>query len=85
MSLIAWVVLYFLFGIVSLCAFDLLTKRIRTGLRDATDDTQHKLVLQGSYVTPKQATILFVGAMLLFWPMVFVGIAKDKWTHRRSN
>ncbi len=85
MSPIAWVVLYFLLGVVSLCAFDLTTKRLRTGLQDATDDTQSKLLAHGSYVAPKQATILFFGALLLFWPAVFVGIVKDKLTHWRSD
>jgi len=85
MSLVAWVILYFLFGIVSLCAFDLVTKRIRTGLWVATDDTQSKLLARGDYITPKQATIVLIGAMILFWPMVFIGVAKDKLTRRRSN
>ncbi len=85
MSPITWVILYFLFGIVSLCLLDLTTKRIRTGLQNATDDTQSRLLARGSYVAPKQATVLFVGAMLLFWPMVFVGVVKDRLTHRRGN
>ncbi len=85
MSPVAWVILYFLFGIVSLCLFDLVTKRLRTGLQSATDDTQSKLLSNGSYVAPKQATILFLGAMLLFWPMVFVGVIKDRLVPRRDD
>ncbi|MGR3295878.1 MAG: hypothetical protein ACUZ8A_06590 [Candidatus Bathyanammoxibius sp.] len=81
MSPVAWVVLYFLLGIVSLATFDLVTKRLRTGLQGATDDTQSKLLAHGNYIAPKQATVLFVGVMLLFWPAVFVGIVKDKLTH----
>ena len=85
MSLSTLVILYFLFGIVSLCAFDLVTKRLRTGLQGATGDTCSKLLVNGNYVTPKQATVLFIGALLLFWPIVFVGIVKDKLTHRRGS
>ena len=85
MSPFTLVLLYFLFGIVSLCAFDLVTKRLRTGLQGATGDTWSKLLVNGNYVTPKQATVLFVSAMLLFWPAVFIGTVKDKWTHRRGS
>ncbi len=85
MSLVAWVALYFLFGIVSLCAFDLVTKRIRTGLWVATDDTQSKLLARGDYITPKQATIVLIGAMILFWPAVFVGVVKDRLMHGRGD
>ena len=85
MSLFTVATLYFLVGVMSLCAFDLVTKRIRTGLGNASDDTQSKLLARGDYITPKQATILFVWAMILLWPIVFIGIAKDKLTRRRSN
>lgn len=85
MSPIVWVVLYFLLGIVSLGLLDLVTKRLRTGLQGATDDTQSRLLAHGNYVASKQATILFLGAMLLLWPMVFVGIVKAKLVPRRDN
>lgn len=65
---------YLLLGIVSLVVFDLATKRIRSKFTQATSETQSRLAASGNFVGRNVASILFLGAMWLFWPIVFVGI-----------
>ena len=72
------VIVYLLLGVSLLVIFDLLTRRIRSKFVQATSETQHKLAVSGNYVNSKTAAILFLGATLLFWPMVFIGAITDK-------
>ena len=69
---------YLLLGVALLAIFDLATKRIRTKFTQATSETQSKLATSGNYVGSRLASVLFLGAMWLFWPMVFVGALTDK-------
>lgn len=72
------VVVYLLLGVILLAIFDLATKRIRSKLTQATSETQSKLAMSGNYVGGRLASVLFLGTMWLFWPMVFVGALTDK-------
>jgi len=72
------VIIYLLLGIVSLAIFDLVTKRLSTKFTQATSETQSRLAASGNYVGGKLAFVLFLGATLLFWPMVFIGAITDK-------
>lgn len=72
------VVVYISLGIILLVIFDLATKRIRSKFTQATNETQSRLVVSGSYVGNKLASALFLGAMWLFWPMVFIGALTDR-------
>lgn len=72
------VAMYLLLGIMLLVVFDLATKRIRSKFTQATSETQSKLAASGSYVGSKLASVLFLGAMWLFWPMVFIGALTDR-------
>ena len=85
MGLTGWVISYFFLGIVSLSVFDLLTRRLRDGLKDATAETQSKLLGNGTLVTPRRATVMLLGAVVLFWPMVFTGVLIDYAKHWRTN
>ena len=69
---------YFLFGAVALLLFDVATHRIRSKLCQAASETQHRLAASGNYVGSRTAACLFVVAMWLFWPAVFIGAATDK-------
>lgn len=72
------VIMYLALGIILLAVFDLVTKRIRSKFIQATGETQSRLAASGNYVGGKLASALFLGAMWLFWPMVFVGVLTDK-------
>lgn len=71
-------IIYLLLGVIFLAIFDLATKRIRNKFTRATSETQSKLAASGNYVGGRLASVLFLGAMWLFWPMVFVGALTDK-------
>ena len=78
-TILFWVVIiYILSGGISLFIFDLITKRVRTKFNQAAGETQSKLAASGNYVGGKVALILFLGAMWVFWPAVFVGALTDK-------
>jgi len=55
--------LYLLAGIPILILYDLITKRVRRGFRDAAYDTQSKVS-----VGTKTSIMLTVIALWLFWP-----------------
>ena len=71
-------IIYFSLGAALLTIFDLATKRIRSKFTQATSETQSRLAASGNYVGGKLASVLFLGTMWLFWPMVFVGTLTDK-------
>ena len=68
---------YFVFGAVLLSIFDMMTGRIRPKLAASALETQSRLITSGNYIGSKAATVLFLGIMYLFWPMVFVGALID--------
>ena len=72
------VVIYLALGAVLLAIFDLATKRIRSKFTQATSETQSRLVASGNYVGGRMASVLFLGAMWLLWPMVFIGALTDR-------
>ena len=83
---------YLLAGIAVLVVFDFATKRIRTRLSPAVDETQVKIAGanpflgrgMASYVSRKTAFIAIVIAMWLFWPVVLYGYVESK-LKRRDN
>src|SRR3972149_4860114 len=70
--------IYLLLGLIALGIFDRTTKRIRNKLATAATETQSRLIASGTFVGNRMATILFIGAMWLFWPAVFIGVLTDK-------
>jgi len=77
-SILLGVIIYFLLGSISLFIFDMMTNRIRTKASQAASETQSRLAMSGNYVGIKVAFILFISAMWLFWPAVFIGALTDK-------
>lgn len=77
-SIIVGFIIYLLLGFMLLAVFDLATRRIRSKFAQSTSETQSRLVASGNYVSSKLAFVLFLGAMWLFWPMVFIGAVTDK-------
>ena len=77
-AILLGVIIYLLLGSISLFTFDWITKRIRTKAMQATSETQTRLAASGNYVGGKVAFALFIGAMWLFWPAVFIGALTDK-------
>ena len=77
-TILTGVVVYLLLGIILLAIFDLATQRIRSKFVQATSETQSRMVASGNYVGSRLASILFIGALWLFWPLVFIGALTDK-------
>ena len=75
---LAGVIAYLLLGVILLTAFDAVTGRIRSKFVQATGETQSRLAASGNFVGGKVTAILFIGALWLFWPLVFVGALTDK-------
>jgi hypothetical protein len=69
---------YLTLGAILLLIFDLLTKRIRSKFSCATKETQTRLLASGNYVGGRASSVLFIGALWLFWPAVFIGAITDK-------
>ena len=76
---------YLLLGAGLLILFDAVTKRIRTKLTQAVCETQSRLFTAGNYVGSTVAFFIFLGAMWLFWPMVFIGALTDKTGKREGS
>jgi len=72
------VIVYLALGVIALLVFDLVTRRIRSKFMQATSETQSRLVLSGNYVGSRLASALFLGALWLFWPAVFIGALTDR-------
>ena len=66
-------IIYLGLGVVVLCAFDLMTRRIRQRLFVASVETQDKLLQTGNMIGRRAATALLMGATLVFWPVVIWG------------
>ena len=69
---------YLTLGAVLLIIFDMVTGRIRSKFDRATKETQTRLLASGNYVGGKMSSVLFIGALWLFWPAVFIGAITDK-------
>jgi len=69
LNILAGIGIYLCLGVIVLGILDLATKRIRTRLFSASQDTRDKLITSGSFVSTKEATVLIIGAMWLFWPL----------------
>lgn len=66
-------IVYLLIGTIALGLLDLITKRIRTRLREASYDSQANLERAGAVVGSRTALVLTVGALWLFWPAAIIG------------
>jgi NADH:ubiquinone oxidoreductase subunit 3 (subunit A) len=75
MEEIIWVVLlgYFVLGITALVILDLLTKRVRTRLKDASYDAQSKLAGNMVFVNSKIARAVLIVSLILLWPVAIYG------------
>jgi hypothetical protein len=76
-----WILGYFMLGLFALIMLDLMTYRIRRRVLAASVDAQTKLAASGSYVSPKMAMILLLGAIWVFWPAVIYAAIR----HRGGN
>ena len=77
-SIFTGIGIYLLLGLLALGVFDVATKRIRNKLTNASAETQTRLIAAGNPVNTQTASILLIGALWLFWPMVFIGILTDR-------
>ena len=78
MSIFTGIGIYLLIGLLALGVFDVATKPIRNKLTNASVETQTQLTAAGNPVNTQTASILLIGALWLFWPMVFIGILTDR-------
>ena len=77
---------YFLTGVVALGIFEVTTKRLSRGLRNASYDTQDTLARQNIAAPSKRAaTIIIAGLIFVFWPAVFVGAIQGYIEKRRGK
>lgn len=72
-AILAVVGIYFIIGFVALCILDILTGRIRSRLHSASEETQGRLAVTGSYVGNKTSIALTLIALWLFWPVAIYG------------
>ena len=78
MSIITWIAIYFISGIMALCVLDMLTKRIRSRLKDAAYDTQSKMLTETKTMVGRKSSILLtVCALLILWPAPVLGAIYD--------
>ena len=68
---------YLFIGLLVLILFDLVTRRLRNRLRDASDEAQEKLAESGNFVGRKTSIMLTVLALWLFWPAPICGTLYD--------
>jgi len=78
------IALYFVIGVVALALLDLITGRVRKRLREASYETQDKLIKSGQAVGVKTALLLTIGALLLFWWLAIYSAIRDVF-HRTDN
>ena len=69
---IIWICLgaYFGLGILALAILEVATGRVHRKLRPAASDAQQQLIEQGTVVGGKEALLLTLLALWLFWPTV---------------
>ena len=73
-----WLLVYFGLGLIVLGVLELFTRRITRGIRTGSIDAQTKLAASGSYVSPRGAAVLLIGALWLFWPLVILSALTSK-------
>lgn len=78
MSILIGISIYLVIGVIALCVFDCITKRLRRKLTIATAETQNSMAASGTPVGNRTAAVLLVGAIWLFWPVMFIGVLTDK-------
>jgi len=91
-ALVVFALVYLFVGIAVLMVFDFVTKRIRTRLSPAVDETQVKIAGanpfmgrgMASFVSRKTAFVAIVVAMWLFWPVVLFGYVESKLKRRND-
>lgn len=76
MNILIGIGVYFVLGLMALGALDIATRRIRNRLSSASQEARDKLMISGSLVSTKEAIILTVGALWLFWPLVVFSALK---------
>ena len=64
---------YLVVGIIAICLLFILTGKMRKRLKDASIDTQEKMTAKGSYIGTKQAMIITMLALWIFWPVAIYG------------
>lgn len=74
---------YFIMGIVALTILDLLTKRVRRRLRDASRMTQERLIDTGQFVGVRMSVVLTLIALWLFWPFAIYAAVEPQ--RRKEN
>ena len=71
--------IYLGLGIIALGILDIFTKRVRTKLVAASEETQGKMLNAGQMVGRKTAMALTAGALWLFWVVaIFAALRKAK-------
>lgn len=71
------IALYFAIGVVALALLDLITGRVRKRLREASFETQDRLIKSGQPTGTKTALLLTIGALLLFWWLAIYSAIRD--------
>ncbi len=77
-TVVLGVTIYFFAGVLSLVLLDVLTKRIRGRLVDASYDTRTRLAETGNWMGPKTALVVTVFALWILWPVAIYEAVKDR-------
>lgn len=81
MNIFTFIGLYFIAGVIVLALLDIITGSVRRWFKSAPYDTQEAMLASPyvrSSVGVKMATILAVGALLLFWPLAVIMVVINK-------
>ena len=88
MTLITVVIAYLAIGLLALAVFDLTTKRIRNGLRDASYETQITVANTGVFgvlLGSKLAVVVISVALWIFWPAAIYGAVENRLRKKQGN
>ena len=70
MGILNGIGVYFAVGVVAIGLLDLITKRIRSRLFSSSQEAKDRMTISGTAVGTKEAIVLTIGALWLFWPLV---------------
>ena len=78
MGILEIIGIYLLSGVVAIGLLDLITGRIRHKLKDASFQTQTKLINTGFFVGLKVAMVVISIVLWIFWPVAIYGAVSEK-------
>ena len=76
---------YLVTGLLLLFLFNLITHRIQDKLVRVTYETQSRLIASGNPTGYRSSMFIFIVAMWLLWPLVFIGAITESDAERDND